>query len=74
MELPQNAAPGFNCPNCDFTIRLGMYEVLVGSEFRCHGCGLTLTLDREASRKSLQLLQDLHVALQNVESVRKQSL
>ena len=60
------------CPECGFKIKIAIEDLLFQGEFTCPGCHLRLQLDRDRSRTSLQALQDLHVAMRNVERLRKQ--
>lgn len=46
-------------------------DLLFSSNFRCVFCGLDLTMDREESRVSLNALQQLHIAMDNVEAAKK---
>ena len=46
-------------------------DLLFSSNFRCVFCRLDLTMDREESRVSLNALQQLHIAMDNVEAAKK---
>ncbi|HSG41336.1 MAG TPA: hypothetical protein VLE27_16970 [Thermoanaerobaculia bacterium] len=70
---PSQSDPFLPCPQCGFRMKLSMEQILFNRDFQCPGCGLRLNLDRDASRQSLELLQDLHVAVRNVEALKKQS-
>jgi predicted RNA-binding Zn-ribbon protein involved in translation (DUF1610 family) len=65
--------PGFPCPECGFAIKISIKQLLYESRFKCPGCGLVLEMDRCESRKSLEALQQIHVAMVNAEKVKKQS-
>jgi hypothetical protein len=67
-----NDAPGMACPQCGFPIRIGMKELLHSRFIQCPKCLLKLELDREKSSKSLELLQSLSVALDNIEELKSQ--
>ena len=71
--MSQPNEPCLPCPRCSFRIKLTLEQLLFMPDLRCPRCGLALTVDREASRGSLELLQDLHVAMRNLETVKKQS-
>jgi hypothetical protein len=62
------------CPSCNFFIKMPIAELLASPGFSCSGCGLRLSLDRSSSLKSMELLQDIHVAMKNAETVKKQTL
>lgn len=72
--ISKNTAPGIPCPECHFPIRPSIQELLFKSQFCCPGCGLVLQLDRSESRRSLELLQQLHIAMTNAEKAREQQL
>jgi len=65
---------GLSCPRCKFLIKLSIEDVLYSQEIRCPGCSLGLQIDRDTSQQSIQLLQDIHVAIKNLEMLKKQSL
>lgn len=64
---------GFPCPECKFIMKVTIEQLLYGKRIECPSCGLVLSVNKEKSKKSLKLLQDLHVAIKNVESMKKQS-
>jgi transcription initiation factor IIE alpha subunit len=74
MQNNQEPTPGLTCPQCRFRMQFTIQELLYSQRFTCPGCGLVLTMNRAESRESLDALQQLHVAMTNVERVRKQSL
>lgn len=69
----QQRTPGMPCPNpeCGFFIEMSITSLLTQGEFKCPGCLLTLTMDREVSREALELLQKVNVQKENLESVKK---
>jgi hypothetical protein len=73
-QQPKQPEPGMPCPSCKFFIKMPIAELLASPGFSCPGCGLRLSLDRNSSQKSMELLQDIHVAMRNAESVKKQNL
>lgn len=70
----QQPEPGMPCPDCKFFIKMPIAELLTSPGFFCPGCGLRLSLERSSSLKSMELLQDLNVAMKNAEAVKKQNL
>jgi uncharacterized paraquat-inducible protein A len=74
LQEPQtlNEPAGLPCPQCGFSIRIGMRDLLHSHSVECPKCLLRLEVDREKSARSLELLQNLAVALDNVEALRHQ--
>lgn len=70
-QIKQQREPGMPCPRCHFFIKMSIEDLLYKNEFICPGCSLKLTLDRGQSRESLKALQHLHVAIKNLEAVKK---
>jgi predicted RNA-binding Zn-ribbon protein involved in translation (DUF1610 family) len=68
---PGEHLPGFECPKCKFFIEITIQSLLFGDNQKCPGCGTAYTMDRTKSRDALQLVQKLHVAIQNLESVKR---
>ncbi len=73
QQSPQERRPGMPCPECKFFIEMPMEDILYKSSFVCPGCGLKLELQRQQSQTSLAALQQLHVAMKNMDSVKKQA-
>ncbi len=71
--VTQNKTPGMPCPECRFNIQLSIRELLYEAQFQCPGCGLRLFMDRGRSRGSLEALQQLNIAMVNVEKAKRQS-
>ena len=62
--------PGMPCPRCKFFIQMSIKDILYKTEFICPGCSLKLTLNRGESKDTLKALQQLHIALENLEAVK----
>ena len=62
--------PGLICPRCAFHVEFTIEGLLYQDKFRCPGCSLDLNLKREDSRESLEALQELHVAVENLEKAK----
>ena len=69
----QQRTPGMPCPNqeCGFFIEMSITSLLTQREFKCPGCLLTLTMDRNVSREALELLQKVNIQKENLERVKK---
>lgn len=70
QQTQKQKEPGMLCPRCNFFILFTIEDILYKTEFTCPGCSLKLTLNRSQSRESLEALQQLHVAIKNLESVK----
>ncbi len=74
INAPQKAAEqksGLNCPKCQFFIQMAIEDLLYKQAFVCPGCQLELKMMRGQSTESLELLQKVHVAHKNLESVKQ---
>lgn len=61
---------GLVCPECKFLIELSITKLLSIEDVFCPGCGLVLTIDRAASRDSMEALNNLNVAIENFNMVK----
>jgi hypothetical protein len=61
---------GFNCPKCNFFIEMSLRSMLYEPAQTCAGCMTEFRMDRDESSAALQLIQKLHVAMQNLDSVK----
>ena len=74
MNLPlekQTRQPGFNCPKCHFFIEVSIQSLLYDDSQKCPGCGTVYSMDRNKSNEALKLVQQVHVAMKNLETVKK---
>lgn len=67
----QQRTPGMPCPECGFQIEMSIYSLLTQAEFKCPGCLLTLSMDREVSRPALELLQKVNTQREEMEKHKK---
>lgn len=58
--------PGMNCPKCGNFIPTTITELLNSSGLTCPHCRLTLTINREESKKAMEILKDVDKAQQNL--------
>jgi hypothetical protein len=63
--------PGIPCPQCGFFIEMSIQNILYQAEFKCPSCLLELKMDRSGSQSALEMLQQIHVAQENVQNSRK---
>lgn len=70
MTPIEKQAKGFACPECGFLIQPSIRDLLYEFVIRCPQCGLKLHLDRQESKAALQALQELHVATENVKTLK----
>lgn len=68
-----NQPKGMPCPKCGTPIAVSLKDLLEAKIIVCPGCGLHLEVDRASSSKSLEALQRLNVAIENLNAVSKQS-
>lgn len=71
-ETPKQHTPGMACPECGFFISMSIEDVLYKQGIKCASCGLEMMMNRNMSRESLQALQQLDVAMKNLEGLKKQ--
>jgi hypothetical protein len=64
-------SPGFNCPKCNFFIEMSIESLLYDSTHTCPGCTTVFSMDRTQSTEALKVIQQLHVAMKNIETVKK---
>lgn len=70
--VPDNQrVPGFDCPKCKFFIEVSIQSLLYEDTQKCPGCGTVYSMDRGHSSEALRIVQKLHVAMQNLETVKK---
>ncbi|HRI63734.1 MAG TPA: hypothetical protein PK156_05835, partial [Polyangium sp.] len=67
----QQRAPGMPCPQCGCFLEMRIQDLLFNTQFKCVYCGLEMHMDRDESRVSLNALQQLHVAMDNVEAAKR---
>jgi len=66
-----HTSQGLPCPECEFFIPMTIPRLLSPEPIRCPSCGLTLNLDRQKSKKSLEMVQKAYKAMQNAEDTKK---
>lgn len=73
MNTPaqQQRPPGFNCPQCRFFIEVSLESLLYDDSQKCPQCKTVFSMDRSKSKDALQLIQKLHVAMKNMETVKE---
>ncbi len=71
MNDIKSQRPGLTCPECGFLIELSIPKLLGCDEFICAGCGLVITLDRQSSRESMEALNQLQVAIENINMIKE---
>lgn len=65
----QTRQPGFNCPKCAFFIEVSIQSLLYNDMQKCPGCGIVFSMNRAKSTEALKLVQQVHVAMKNLEAV-----
>lgn len=74
MQQANAARPGVPCPECHFRIPVTIPMLLSNATIFCNCCGLKLSVDHEKSKEGLEMLQDLHKAMENAKNVKKNPL
>jgi len=69
-NLTEEKNPGFSCPNCDFFVEVTLKSLLFDSGQCCPSCLTKFTVDSQASRQSIDLMQKLNTVVENIESVK----
>ena len=69
MNQPNN--PGLPCPQCGHLIKFTIQGLLYDAQFICPICGLSLTINRERSKETLGHVENLHIAMENLEKAKK---
>jgi uncharacterized paraquat-inducible protein A len=72
MTDKKNPKPaGFQCPKCQFFIEVSIQSLLFEAGHQCPRCATLFSMDRGQSTEALQLIQKLHVAMKNLDSVKE---
>jgi len=70
-KKPENRPAGFNCPVCSFFIEVSIQGLLYDPNHRCPRCGTDFSMNRHESSEALELIQKVHVAMKNLDSVKE---
>lgn len=74
-EKTYNAPKGFLCPNCKKAfIKLNLYSFLYETDVCCPVCGTKFSMDKSQCASTVEKLQDLYLASQEVEKLKNQRL
>ncbi len=71
---PKSQPAGFNCPVCSFFIEVSIQGLLYDANHRCPRCSTDFSMDRHESSDALELIQKVHVAMKNLDSVKEFNL
>lgn len=63
--------PGLNCPKCGHFIETTITELLSASGLTCAHCRLQLTINKQESKRALDILADVDKASRNLEKATK---
>lgn len=64
--------PGIPCPQCNNLIKFTVADLLGRDEFYCSHCGLKLSMDRSQSQPAMEVLEQVQVAVEEVNRVKNQ--
>lgn len=65
--MPQQT-PGMKCPQCGQFIPTTINELLTSTGITCPYCGLVLNINREESKRAMEILKDVNNAQQNLDA------
>lgn len=60
--------PGMKCPQCGNFIPTSISELLTSTGLKCPHCRLVLTINREESKRAMEILHDVDIAQKNVDA------
>lgn len=63
--------PGLNCPQCGHFIPTTITELLSARALRCPHCRLELTINRQESKRAMEILQKVDDAQKNLDNASK---
>ena len=63
----QQNTPGMKCPQCGKIIQTSIAELLSAPSIHCQYCGLELRINREESKKAMDLMRKVQEAEQNLD-------
>lgn len=69
--MPQQQTPGLKCPQCSQFIPTSISELLSAQALRCPFCGLELTINRNESKRAMEILKEVDDATKNLEKASK---
>ena len=58
---------GIVCPHCKSFVEVSIQSLLSQASINCPSCMITISLDRNKSKETLDLLQKLNAAADNLE-------
>ncbi len=67
MQFSGNKIPGMNCPQCGNFIPTTISELLSASGLKCPHCNLMLTINRQESKRAMEILQKVDNAEKNLQ-------
>ena len=66
MTNNQQKTPGLNCPKCGTFISTSITELLSASGLHCPHCHLVLNINRNESKRAMEILKNVEEAHQNL--------
>lgn len=71
MNNTQQKEPGLNCPQCGHFIPTTITELLSATGLKCPHCHLVLTINRQESKRAMDILKDVDKAQKNLDKASK---
>jgi transcription elongation factor Elf1 len=63
--------PGLNCPQCGKFIETTISELLTATGLVCSHCRLQLTINKQESKRAMEIFEDVNKASKNLEKASK---
>jgi hypothetical protein len=63
--------PGLECPNCKQLIKISIQSLLSGLPIPCPHCGLELSVDKNKSKETLEILSEVQIAIDKIEQAKQ---
>ncbi len=67
MNPTEQKKPGLACPKCNRFIETTIGDLISKSYIECSHCRLRLNINKQESKKALDILQDVEKARQNLD-------
>ena len=71
MNGTQQKTPGLTCPKCQHFIPTTINELITASYLECPHCRLRLNINKNESKKALEILSNVNDAQKNLEKASK---
>ncbi len=66
MAIKEQRTPGLACPKCGHFIETSIVELISASYIECKHCRLRLEINKQESKRALDILSDVEAAQRRV--------